>query len=821
MYPVVAVVATLALHAESPRFSRDILPILSDHCFACHGPDAQGRKGGLRLDTSEAARAGGKSDGPAVVPGKPESSALHHRIRSQDPESVMPPPSTHKPLSIAQKDLLDDWIRSGAAWGKHWAYEPVVRPIPSKDAAAKTSHPIDAFVQARLRREGLPPAAEAGRATLLRRVTLDLTGLPPTPSEVEAFITDTAPDAYERRVDLLLASPRHGERMAWEWLEAARYADSNGYQGDGERTMWPWRDWVVSAMNRNLPFDTFSRWQMAGDLLPSATREQRLATGFVRNHPINGEGGRIAEENRIDYLFDQVETVGTVWLAATFNCTRCHDHKFDPLTQSDYFRLVALFNRTSVDGGGGNPQTPPVLAAPSAEQDRILADAETVLESATAAVAEAEATTFRRPEGQPIEKGPGFDALPNEVKEALRLPPAQRNTTHLGRLHAHFEKSEPAYDAKVTAQLRAMEHRNAVRQSIPKVMVMEDTQPRDTFMLVRGLYNKPGARVEPGLPEGLFKPAVPGATNRLQLADWLLRPEHPLTARVIANRQWQLFFGTGLVKTAEDFGLQGERPLHLDLLDWLAAELVASGWDIKALQRRIVTSATYRQSSRVSPDSFSRDPENRLLSRGPRHRLPSWMLRDVALAAAGLLVEQVGGAPVRPYQPDGVWEEATFGGKTYRRDTGAPLYRRSLYTFWRRIVAPTLFFDVASRQTCTVRNPRTNTPLQALLLLNDTTFVEAARVLAGRLCAIPSPHQRIEHLFQRVLNRAPSPAEFRVLENAVGRHRASFESDPEAATLLLKTGDAPNPPGITPAELAAWTLVCSTVLNLDEALSKE
>ncbi len=817
-----ALLAVSAALASPPRFSRDILPILSNHCLPCHGPDAAHRKGGLRLDTAEGARAGGKSGLPAIVPGNPALSALVQRIHAADPDDLMPPASVHKPLADAQRQLLADWIRDGAPWGRHWAYEPVVRPFPPRTPRA-TLNPIDAFVRDRLARENLAPSPEAGRATLLRRVTLDLTGLPPSPDELASFLSDPRPDAYERTVDRLLASPRHGERMSWEWLEAARYADSNGYQGDGERTAWPWRDWVVHAFNRNLPFDQFTLWQLAGDLLPSPSQEQRLATAFVRNHPINGEGGRIPEENRIDYLFDQVETVGTAWLGQTFNCTRCHDHKFDPVSQADYFRLLALFNRTAVDGGGGNPQTPPVLEVIDEPLQLALDSASHSLRKAVAAMADAESKLFPRPDADPIDRSPAFKDLPKEVADALKVQPANRNSSQAGKLHAHFEKTAPDYAATIPPFQAAYDRHRSVQQSIPKVMVMEDApSPRDTFILARGLYTKPGIKVGPGLPPGISPTPAAPASNRLDLARWLLRPDHPLTARVIANRQWQLFLGTGLVKTSEDFGLQGEPPSHPDLLDWLASELVASGWDIKNLQRLIVTSATYRQASQTTPQLSRADPENRLLARGPRHRMPSWMLRDVALAASGLLVEQLGGPPVKPYQPDGVWEEATFGNKKYQRDSGAPLYRRSLYVFWRRIIAPTLFFDVASRQTCTVRSPRTNTPLQALLLLNDTSFVEAARAMAASLCAhSTAPESRIEELYLRVLSRRPSPNETRLLLAAATRHASHFTAHPDAAARLLKAGDSPAPASIPAHELAAWTLVASTVLNLDEALSSE
>lgn len=820
-------VPTVGTASEPARFSRDILPILSDHCFSCHGPDAAARKGGLRLDTEEGARAGGKEDGPAIVAGDPGRSALIRRILQQDPDELMPPASAHKPLSKNQIDTLTLWIQSGARWGRHWAYEPVIRPAPPRGTgSAWDRNPIDAFIRARLTTEHLAPSPEASRRTLLRRVTLDLTGLPPSPEEFAAFESDPSPAAYERAVDRLLASPRHGERMSWEWLDAARYADSNGYQGDGERTMWPWRDWVVSAMNGNLPFDTFSQWQLAGDLLPDASQVQRLATGFNRNHMINGEGGRISEENRIDYLMDQTETVATVWLGATFTCARCHDHKFDPVSQADYYSLLALFNRTPVDGSGGDPQARPNLEAPTPEQTAAVESANRAVADATEALAIAETRQFPRPAGEGIEKTPGFAELPEEVRKALQVEPSRRNAGQLSRLADHWKTNAPAYHTQLETLRQGLDRRDVARRSIPKVMVMEDmAQPRETFQLIRGQYNKTGARVDPGVPEKLFSRSQGPvhATNRLDLTRWLLDPQHPVTARVTVNRQWQLFFGTGLVRTTEDFGLQSERPSHPDLLDWLAAEFIQSGWDVKHLQRLIVTSATYRQSSKATPALLAHDPANRLLARGPRYRLPSWMIRDIALATAGLLVERLGGPSVRTYQPDGVWEETTFGNKRYQRDSGASLYRRSLYVFWRRIVGPTLFFDVSNRQTCTVRTPRTNTPLQALLLLNDITYVEAARVLANRiLVAEPaSEKRRVQRLFQSVLGREPTDSETSILLAGAARHRVDFKQDPESARKLIAIGESIPPAALDPVELAVWTLASSTVLNLDEAISKE
>jgi Protein of unknown function (DUF1553)/Protein of unknown function (DUF1549)/Planctomycete cytochrome C len=811
-----------ATRAEDPvRFSRDVLPILSDHCFACHGPDAAARKGGLRLDVREGAIGPGKSGKVALVPGDPKASEVVRRMLTPDPDDLMPPPESHRPLSQDQIATLTRWIAEGAPWGRHWAYEPPRRPTPP--AVPGTSNPIDAFVRSRLVREGLEPAPEASKETLLRRLTLDLTGLPPTPDEIREFVQDTRPGAYERQVDRLLASPRHGERLAWDWLEAARYADSNGYQGDGERTMWPWRDWVVREFNANRSFDQLTTWQLAGDLLPSPTPEQRLATGFVRNHMINGEGGRIAEENRIDYLFDQTETVATVWLGATFNCTRCHDHKFDPFTQKDYFGLLAFFDRTVVDGGGGDPQSRPNLEWPSEAQKDRRQQIDSELKLIAQSVRTLEAVKFPRQDGRPVTESPGARDLAKEIQEALAQDPEQRDGGRLNQLATHWKTNDAPYAGMLERQKRLRDERDGLNRSIPRVMVMADQEKfRDTFILARGNYQQPGAQVRAAVPQGLSTPPAGAPTNRLGLAQWLLSDDQPLTARVAVNRSWQLFFGLGLVKTSEDFGLQGERPSHPELLDWLAVEFRDSGWDLKHLHRLIVTSATYRQSSRTPPEIRERDPENRLLARGPRLRMPSWMIRDAALFHAGLLVEDIGGPPVKPYQPSGIWEEATFGTKRYEQDHGASLYRRSLYVFWRRIVGPTLFFDVASRQTCTVRTPRTNVPLHALLTLNDITYVEAARALAVRVATSgASDTDRLRWLYQEVVGRLPDTAEQDRLLESLRRYQQRFTAEPERARELVGIGEVRIPTSLDPASQAAWTVVCSTVLNLDEALNVE
>jgi hypothetical protein len=817
-----SLIPTSSRASDEITFSRDILPILSDNCFLCHGPDAKTRKADLRLDVQDDAL---RTKDPVIIPGKSSESELLIRVTSTDAEELMPPRKSGKTLSPAQIDVLRKWIDGGAKWGKHWSFEPPLRPVPP--AITDTSWPrtpIDRFILARLEKEGLKPSPIAEKTTLIRRLSLDLTGLPPTINDVDAFVADNAPDAYERLVDRLLASPHYGERMVWEWLDAARYADSNGYQGDSERTMWPWRDWAVDALNRNLPFDEFTVWQLAGDLLPNASHEQKLATGFARNHAINGEGGRIPEENRVDYVMDMVETTGTVWLGLAMNCCRCHDHKFDQLTQRDYYSLFAYFNQTPVDGGNGSPQTPPVLECPTPNQSAKRQTLNDALVSATRQLDEIEARLFPRPAGEPASDSPKASVLKPEIVELLKLAPGARNRGQIEQMANQWLNAEPSYAALLKAQREAIDARDALNRSVPRVMVMEDMpKSRDSFLLARGSYEKPGEKVTADVPKSLSALPSDAPRNRLALARWLVSPENPLTARVTVNRLWQQFFGIGLVKTSEDFGVQGERPSHPELLDWLATELVRTGWDVKALHRLIVTSAAYQQSSRVTPVLFERDPQNRLLARGPRFRLPAWMIRDQALAASGLMVQSVGGPPVNPYQPTGVWEEATFGTKRYRQDSGDALYRRSLYTFWRRIVGPTEFFDSAARQTCVVRPTRTNTPLHALTTLNDVTYVEAARALAERVLksAGSSPDERIALAFRLILARLPSASELEVLRASLERTRAQFARDPEAVRKYLSQGESQRDPKLDPAEHAAYAALGLAIFNLDEALAKE
>ncbi|MBP6784921.1 MAG: PSD1 domain-containing protein, partial [Verrucomicrobiales bacterium] len=750
-------------------FSRDVLPILSDTCFQCHGPDSgKGRKGDLRLDKEDDAKRDRKGH-RAITPGNPDASELIRRLLSKDPDEQMPPAELGRSLTTRQIDTLSRWIAGGAPWGKHWAFERIERPLIEETKA----HPVDELVQRHLNGAGFKANPPAAKEALIRRLFLDLTGLPPTPSEIDAFLSDQKPDAWERLVDQTLTSPAFGERMAWDWLEAARYADSNGYQGDNERTMWPWRDWVVNAYNKNLPYDQFTLYQLAGDLLPNPSQEQILATGFNRNHMINGEGGRIAEENRIDYVMDMTETMGTVWLGLTLTCCRCHDHKFDPLTQADYYRFNAFFNQTPVTGAGGNPQTPPVLDIAPPD---VIAARDT---------ARKELNELRGRAGKAVESE-----------------------------KASLEKTIAAADTKL----------KSLEEAVPKVMVMADQkEKRKTFMLQRGLYNVPGEEVKIGLPDSILPLPDSPELNRLDLAKWLLSRDQPLTSRVAVNRLWQMLFGIGLVKTAEDFGVQSEYPLQRELLDWLAAEYMESGWDTKALLKIILTSDTYRRSSDIlTPSDHERDPQNRWLTRGPRFRLPSWMIRDQALAASGLLIREAGGRPVYPYQPEGIWDEATFGKKSYPGSTGSDLHRRSLYTFWRRIVGPTEFFDTAKRQICEVKPLRTNTPMHALTTLNSPTYVEAGRALATDLLSDEANDDaRLKLAGRRVLGRAPSAAEAAIWRRSLDRALTEFKADPEAAGRFLAHGATPVDPALSPVTCAAWTALCLNLLNLDETLNKE
>ncbi|MEQ8789946.1 MAG: PSD1 and planctomycete cytochrome C domain-containing protein [Pirellulaceae bacterium] len=820
-------------------FNRDVRSVLSDNCFHCHGPDEETRQADLRLDVKQGVL-GGDQPG-VVVPGKSEQSELIRRLTSDDELERMPPPDSNRKLTPQQIAKLKQWVESGAQWEEHWAFVTPMRPrLPEVQDASWSRNPIDRFLLARLEQEKLTPSPEASRETLVRRVTLDLTGLPPTPREVDAFLADDSPDAYERLVDRLLASPRYGERMVWDWLDAARYADTNGYQGDPERTMWPWRDWVIDAMNQNMPFDQFTIEQLAGDLLtPFSSGDKSaedldrkslsrlIASGFNRNHMFNGEGGRIPEETRVENVMDRTETTGAIWLGVTIGCCRCHDHKYDPFTQREYYQLYAFFNNTSEEGRGGggrSGQIAPAVSVTSAADEARLDEFAQQIARRAGELEAFESVFFATSEGQSVAESPKAKELDSKLVAVLRQPPLKRGSGALDELHKGLKEKEPEYAAKIARLKQAIDQRDAYRDRLPRVMVMDEReQPRETFMLVRGTYNKPADKVTAGVPAILPPLPEDDDVNRLALARWLVDPRHPLTARVTVNRYWQTLFGVGLVKTVEDFGSQGEKPSHPELLDWLATEFVESGWDVKRLHRLITTSAAYRQSSRVSPQLVERDPDNRLLARGPRFRLPSWMLRDQALAVSGLLSGKLGGEAVKPYQPEGIWAEATFGKKKYVQDHGESLYRRSVYTFWRRIVGPTMFFDTASRQVCTVKQVRTNTPLHALVTLNETTYVEAARALAEVVLTgdAKDDPRRIDEIFLRLVARRPSDAERKILLSRLATLRKQFADDRDAAEKLLAVGESPRDPSLDAVQHAAYTALCTLLLNLDETLTKQ
>jgi hypothetical protein len=751
------------LKAEGPlNFNRDVRPILSENCFYCHGQDKKKRQAELRLDRRDMAIAAG-----VIVPKDPSASSLIERIDSNAPEERMPPDDSNRRLSAAQRETLWRWIADGAEYGTHWAFATPVRPAePAPRRTDWARNAIDRFVLAKLETAGLSPSIEADRATLIKRLSIDLTGLPPTPDEVDTFLADEDERAYEKIVDRLLASQQYGERMALPWLDAARYADSNGFQQDGDTWQWIWRDWVVRALNDDLPFDQFTIWQLAGDLLPDPTIDQQIASGFNRNHLLNGEGGAIPEEQRFVILFDRIDTTATTWLALTMACAQCHDHKYDPITQRDYYRLLDAFNRVPETG------TPKRFSAR-------------------------------------IRLAPPFIELPTE-----------ENKAHIAELESKIAASPAADQDQLKKQLAAYK-----ADQIPRVMVMSDAQPRETSIIERGEYLKPTEKVSFGTPE--FLPPLPDGApaNRLGFARWLVAPEHPLTARVQVNRMWHHFFGAGIVGTSEDLGVQSEYPIYGDLLDWLAVDFRERGWSMKAMHRLIVTSSTYRQSSRLTEELRTHDVENRLYARATRWRMPSLLLRDWALAAAGLLDGRVGGKPVYPYQPDAVWEPLAITKErdfTYPASSGEDLYRRSMYTFWRRTVSPTNMFDASKRQACRVRLATTSTPLHALTTLNDPTWVEAARVLAERcLVAAEGVDERLTHAFRRVACRQPTEADLKVLRRAYRRQAEIYQADRDSATALLSVGAAQRDEALDLAEHAALTAVCLAILNLDEALTRE
>jgi uncharacterized protein DUF1553/uncharacterized protein DUF1549/cytochrome c len=834
------------------NFSRDIRPILSNTCYKCHGPDEQGRKAGLRLDTKAGAYAKLESGDVAIVPGSSTKSAMYQRLTSHDADVKMPPPDSGKTVSAEQIELIKQWIDEGAEFHPHWSFVPPQhRPAPAIKESNAARNPIDRFSVARLEEEGLHPSAEADKTTLIRRVTLDLTGLPPTIREVDAFLSDHSANAYEKLVDRLLASPQYGEQMTRYWLDAARYGDTHGLHLDNERSIWPYRDWLIRSFNSNEPYDQFTVEQLAGDLLPNPTIDQRVATGFNRCNVTTGEGGAIDEEFYVRYAVDRVQTTGTVFLGLTLGCCVCHDHKFDPITQKEFYRFFGYFGSLTEQPMDRNALLPPPsirvgLAAEEGNVNRLkkdIANAESAIRTALkefqykepaleTPASKARETSLLAWQNAAAHENPAL--YPRPVARVLGIKPEKRAGRQKQVLRDYFVENvypgSRSIFVPLHARLEVARRRLAeVDENSPSTMVMKDMPTRrDIFVLIRGAYDRKGEKVLPGVPAAIT-PALPANAplNRLALARWIVDSRNPLPARVIVNRLWQHYFGTGIVKTAEDFGAQGEWPTHPELLDWLATEFEQSGWNVKRMQRLIVTSATYRQSSHVSASLVQRDPENRLLARGPRFRMDAEMVRDEALAVSGLLVTKVGGKSVKPYQPPGLWEAIGYSGSNtvhFVQDHGDALYRRSLYTFWKRTSPPPSLttFDAPSREECVVRRGRTNTPLQALALLNEEQYVEAARHLAERMMREGGQKSadRIALGFRLATSRQPTDDELRIFQTLYDAQSAAYGQNPQAATKLLGVGESPHDGTLNACELAAWTMVANVILNLDETVTK-
>ena len=794
--------------AEPLGFNRDIRPILSDKCFTCHGPDKKARKGGLRLDVEEDAKAALSGDGYAIVPGDHSSSTVYHRITTSDPDDRMPPSEGGKPLSPEDIATLKQWIDEGAAYEPHWAFITPERPaLPEVKQQDWVQSPVDNFVLSTLEQSGIAPSPAADQATLLRRVHLDLVGLPPTPDEMDAFLSDDSPEAYEKAVDRLLASPHFGERWGRHWLDAARYADSNGYSIDSPRNIWGYRDYVINAFNADKSFDQFIIEQMAGDQLPDATQEQIVATGFHRNTMINEEGGIDKEEFRVEAVANRVETVGVILLGLTTSCSRCHDHKYDPLMQAEYFNLFAYLNN---DDEVNHP-------IPNAEQAE-------EIEEARAALRKEEKALRDYMKAQDEDAMAAWEAdlslqdlrkLEAPQREALLVEMEKRDAAQKKLVTDSFKKIDRDARRHVT---RIERHRRTINNAPTTMVLRKRKEDRETVMLVQGDYTRPGDPIGPGVPQFLHKPEYEGST-RLDLARWLVDTENPLLARVTVNRFWQRFFGMGIVETENDFGSQGTLPSHPELLDWLAVEFMDSGWRVKPLLKTIVLSATYRQASASRGDLAEIDPRNALLARQNRVRLDAEIIRDAALVAADKLDTTLGGPSVFPPQPEGVTRLGQVNRK-WNVSKDGNRYRRGIYTaLWRSTPFYALsVFDAPDAQFSCTRRVRSNTPLQALTLLNDESFVELAQALTARMLAEDgqSPEARIEEAFRFCMSRTPSVEERAILLELYESQLAAFEAAPAEAVTAVYGGEA-----VEGATGAAWTMVARALLNLDEFVTRE
>jgi hypothetical protein len=845
--------------ARKIQFNRDIRPILSQNCFKCHGPDKSEREADLRLDTNEGLF-GEVSEGVAVRPGEPQQSMILRRIKSADADERMPPADSGKQLTPEQIALIERWIESGAQWQGHWAYIPPVRPeVPTGEESpdAPVRGDIDRFVRAKLREQNLSPAVEADRVTLIRRLSFDLTGLPPSPDEVDAFVNDQSEGAHERLVDRLLASPRFGERMAVYWLDLVRFADTIGYHSDNPRNITAYRDYVIAAFNNNKPFNQFTIEQLAGDLIPTATTEQKVASGYNRLLMTTEEGGAQPKEYAAKYMADRVRNVSAVWLGATMGCAECHDHKFDPFSTKDFYSLAAFFadvQETPVgkreagmllgtDEQQGelkkldehiaelrrrlNTDTPD-LAAAQAEWERAVRELsnEEFANQKEDGDAEKKQTAPRRRRNRTNAQAADRYAPPKEILDVVLLDADKRSDEQRGKLASHYRTIAILLDP-VRGDLAATEKkRNELFERIPKTQVTVADKPREIRILPRGNWlDDSGEVVSPAVPHFLRQLDVADRRpTRMDLALWLTSRDNPLVARVLVNRLWMLFFGQGISKSMEDFGAQGEWPTNPELLDWLAVDFMDNGWDVKRLVRMMVTSHAYRQRSVPTPDQKRLDPLNRFFARQSRFRLDAEMVRDNALAVSGLLVLKIGGQSAKPYQPAGYWDFLNFPKRSWQHDNGEDQYRRGLYTFWQRtFLHPSLLaFDAPSREECTAERVRSNVPQQALVLLNDPSYVEAARVLAERTLRESSAgdDERLNWLYRRVLSRLPRDVERGVMSELLKKHRAEYATDRPSAEKVIATGIAPVAKDLDTAELAAWTSVARALLNLHETIAR-
>ena len=829
-------------------FARDIRPLLSDNCFACHGPDAKQRKADLRLDTREGALA--DLDGTsAVVPGKPSESELVRRVTTDDEDDLMPPPDSGKKLDATQKALLQRWIAEGAEYELHWSYKPVTRPMPPRvKNGSFVLNDIDRFVLSTLRDKGHEPAREADRRTLIRRLSFDLTGLPPTWEQVRAFIADSSPRAVGKLVDRLLASPHYGERMAIYWLDLVRYADTMGYHSDNEQTKPLYREYVIDAFNDNLPFDQFTREQLAGDQLPGSTRRQLIASGYNRLNMTTREGGSQPKEYIAIYLGDRVRNVSGVWMATTLGCTECHDHKFDPFTSRDFYSLGAFFSDLEETPVGPQKYTPlpttaqqakvdklkkqiPVLEAVLNTQTPALDDALARWESAQAeriasepsAEADANGTEPAVSDGKPTADSA---APPKKIGEILAVPLAKRSDEQKKTLAAHYRTFAPELAAARKELVDLKERIKRLEKAFPTSLVsVRLGKPRTVRILPRGNWqDESGPEVQPTVPARLKLADTESRAKRSDLADWVVSKDNPLTARVMVNRLWALCFGRGLAMPLDDFGAQGTPPTHPELLDWLAADLMDHGWDIKRTMKLLVTSGAYRQSSIAAAKTLAADPLNKWLARQGRWRLDAEMVRDNALAVSGLLAKPIGGASVKPYQPVGYWKHLNFPKRKWAPDSGVSQYRRGLYTFWcRTFLHPSMLaFDAPTREGCVAERTRSNTPQQALVLLNDPTYVEASRVFAERILQHggDTDGERLAWAFERALSREPSAGERDILLRLAGERTAHFAANAGAAKAAAAAGEWPAATALKPERVAAWAAVSRAILNLYETTSR-